>query len=428
MTTPTNISAPISFGLDVRRPGLLETRSTGDVLLGIQSGAWRDTVARVRSLPLDSAEQKAAKLALPYATWAGVFSRRANSRLVSHSGQIGVDLDDLGEAGAVAVLQAAVADRFCLAAFRSARGEGVRLIFRIPPCSPENHTAAFEQVAEHVRNTYGRDTDESGKDVCRASFVSFDCGLWFNPSADVLPIVLPDVTQRLRGFTRCVPSLYGGELALTCWNWFGQHFANTAPVSGETAKTHGALLALGKAIALHAERIREPLTARQIDSAFESWLREHNRQGVQLRCSADEYRRELRDSIEGARRKSWFKSAAEKWIRWTRHEEFPHAALPHEKILFAVRQHCADAGSDEFFLGARDAGLVAGGSYRTAARAIRKLCDDGQLEKTGERRQPRHAQTYRLIDDRTFYHDNTQTTRNPARPARALRQRQSARN
>jgi BT4734-like, N-terminal domain len=407
MTTPADISAPVSFGFDVRRPRSLETCSTNDVLLGIQSGAWQNTVARVRSLPPDSTEQKAAKLALPYATWAGVFSHRANTGLVRHSGQIGVDLDDLGEAAAIALLQTAVADRFCLAAFRSARGEGVRLIFRIPPCSPENHAAAFEQVAEHVRNTYGRDADESGKDVCRASFVSFDRGLWFNPSADVLPIVLPDVTQRLKGFSRCVPSLYGGELALTCWNWFGQHFANTAPVSGETAKTHGALLALGKAIALHAERIREPLTARQIDSAFESWLREHNRQGVRLRCSADEYRRELRDNIEGARRKSWFKSAAEKWIRWTRHKEFPHDALPHEKILFAVRQHCANAGSDKFFLGARDAGLVAGGSFRTAARAIRKLCDDGHLEKTSERRQPRHAQTYRLIARRTFYNDNT---------------------
>ena len=64
-------------------------------------------------------------------------------------------------------------------------------------------------------------------------------------------------------------------------------------------------------------------------------------------------------------------------------------------------------GATNFFIGARDAGLVAGGSFRTAARAIRKLCDDGHLEKTGERRQPRHAQTYRLIARRTFYNDNT---------------------
>jgi hypothetical protein len=170
-----------------------------------------------------------------------------------------------------------------------------------------------------------------------------------------------------------VPSAYGGQLALTCWNWFGRHYANIAPVSGDTAKTHKNILDLGLAIALHAERIKEKLTARQIDSAFESWCREYQKQGVKLRLSADEYRRELQQSIEGAQRKCWFKSAAEKWLRWTRHRDFPHSGLPHEKILFAVHQHCTDAGSDDFFIGARDAGLVAGVSFRTAARAMPKL-------------------------------------------------------
>ena len=46
MTALANISAPVSFGLDVRRPGLLETRSTGDVLLDIQSGAWQEAGSR----------------------------------------------------------------------------------------------------------------------------------------------------------------------------------------------------------------------------------------------------------------------------------------------------------------------------------------------------------------------------------------------
>jgi hypothetical protein len=193
-----------------------------------------------------------------------------------------------------------------------------------------------------------------------------------------------------------VPSVYGGQLALTCWNWFGRHYANIAPVSGDTAKTHRNILDLGLAIALHAERIKQPVTARLIDSAFESWFREHQKQGVRLRLSPDEYRRELRDSVEGARRKSWFKSAAEKWLRWTRHKDFPHAAMPREKILFAIRHHCAESKNNDFYIGARDAGLVAGVSYRTAARAIRKLCADGHLIKDGERKQLRHAQTYRL--------------------------------
>jgi hypothetical protein len=375
---------------------MLETRSTGDVLRGIANGDWQEAVALVRSLPADSPEQKAAKLSLPFCTWAGVFSRRGIAGLVRHSGQIGIDLDDLGEAGAVAVLQAAVADRFCLAAFRSARGEGVRLIFRIPPCSPENHTAAFEQVAEHVRNTYGRDADESGKDVSRVSFISFDNGLWFYAAAEVLPLILPDDTQRFRGRNSLCVTPYSGQLALTCWNWLGRHFASTAPVSGNTVKTHGTLVDLGKAVALHASRIREPLTARVIDSAFESWLDEYRRQGLTLRGAADDYRAEFVASVKGCERKPWFKSAVEKWIRWTQHGEFPRTGLPHEKILFAVRQHCAESGSPEFFIGVRDAALVAGTSKETAGRLLRKLCVAGQLEKIGERRQLRHAQTYRL--------------------------------
>jgi hypothetical protein len=391
-----NCPAKISFGLNVREPDKLVTRTTGDVLLGIQSGAWQETVSRVRELPANSPEQKSAKLALPYATWAGVFSRRANSGLVSHSGQIGIDLDDMGEAVAVAILQTAVADRFCLAAFRSVRGEGVRLIFRIPPCSPEHHAAAFEQVAEHVRNTYGRDADKSGKDVCRASFVSFDRGLWFNAAAEVLPLILPDDTQRLKGRNSLCVTPYSGQLALTCWNWLGRHIASTAPVSGNAVKTHGSLLDLGKAVALHASRIREPLTPRVIASAFESWLDEHRRQGLTLRCSPDDYRAEFVASVKGCERKPWFKAAADKWQRWTRHGEFPRAGLPHEKILFAVRRHCAESKSQDFFIGVRDAALVAGTSKETAGRLLRKLCADGQLEKTGERRQPRHAQTYRL--------------------------------
>jgi len=386
----------ISFGEDVRRPDRLVTRNTQDVLFGVRDGQWRDAVCRVRSLPADSAEQRQAKLALPYATWAGVFTRRSNSALVHHSGQVGIDLDGLGEVGAVAVLQAAIGDKFCLAAFRSVRGEGVRLLFRIPPCSPENHIAAFEQVALHVQRIYGREADESGKDVARASFVSFDNGLWFNAAALVLPIKLPGETQRLKAKPRCVSSsLYAGLLAETWPGWYGRHLANTAPVSGEMAKTHGSLLDLGKSLALHAERIKTPLTARLVDAAFDAWLGEHARQGVRLRCPADDYRRELLVSVRGAERKPWFKSAAEKWTRWTRHKEFPRDGLPQEMILFAIRQHCAESKSREFFIGSRDAGLVAGTSYITAWRKLKKLCADGHLEKVGKRL-PRDAQTYRL--------------------------------
>lgn len=394
-----NCPARISFGLDVKRPGCLETRSTGDVLLGIQSGAWHGPVALVRSLPHDSAEQDAAKKKVPFCTWAGVFSYRSNSALVRHSGQVGVDLDDLGEINATLVLQTAVADRHCRAAFRSVRAEGVRLLFPVPPCSASQHTAVFEQVAEHVRKTYGHEPDQSGKDVSRASFMSFDAGLWFYGLAEVLPIKLPGLIHSgIRADPRCVASaIYGGQLALTCWGWYGRTMATTSPRPDGTARTHRSLLDLGKALALHAERIRETLTKQHIEEAFNAWRTELARQGIRLRGVDDDYRKELIGSVSGAQRKPWFKAAAEKWIRWTRHKDFPITGKPLDRLLFAIRQHCADAGCTEFFLGARDAGLIAGGHFTTGARWLRKLVADGYLAKIPiANRPPRHAYDYRL--------------------------------
>ena len=393
-----NCPVEISFGLNVRRPALLETRSTGDILLGIQSGMWREQVGVVRSLPADSAAQKAARLALPFATWAGVFSCRGSDALVKHSGQCGVDLDGLGDSRATAVIQTAVADKHCLAAFRSTRGEGVRLLFRIPPCSAHDHSVIFEQVADHVRLIYSRDPDTSGKDVGRASFVSFDSGLWFHAAALVLPVVLPGDTQRCRGETRCVspPTIYAGQLAEIWATWHGRTSVIIGKRPDGTTGTHKSLLNLGKSVALHAERTKQPLTNRHIDEAFAAWHSEHVRRGVPLRCAQEEYRRELLVSVRGAERKPWFKAAADKWLRWTRHAAFPSAGLPREQLLFAIRQHCAESGSQEFFLGARDAAMITGGHFNTGARLLRKLVADGSLEKIGERRHPRHAQTYRL--------------------------------
>ena len=236
------------------------------------------------------------------------------------------------------------------------------------------------------------------KNVSRASFVSFDAGLWFYGLAEVLPIETGLVHSGITTQTRCVSSaLYSGQLEVTCWTWYGRHLAATSPRTDGTAKTHRSLLDLGKAVVLHAERIGERLNERHISAAFDAWLAEHARQGVRLRCSPSDYRREFVASVRGVEGKPWFRSAADKWLRWTRHKDFPKAGMPHERILFAIRQHCADAGGNEFFLGVRDAALITGGHFNTGARMLRKLVADGHLEKVAERRQPRHAQTYRLI-------------------------------
>jgi hypothetical protein len=165
-----------------------------------------------------------------------------------------------------------------------------------------------------------------------------------------------------------------------------------------TVFTHVKLLDLGKAMALHAKRTNHTLTGRNYDEAVRAWLTEHQRKGLRVRGNFAEYRAELRTSVEGARRKRWFAACAEKWTRWTRHPDFPEK--PEERLLFAIRKHCEESGSPDFFIGVRDAGLLCGMSFRTGARFLGQLVENGKLQLLtvpGERL-PRHAYEYRLVD------------------------------
>ena len=399
---PLNIPEKVSFGLNIKKPAELATRTAGELLEGIRDGIWREPILRMRSLPYDCAEQRKAKLKLPYATWSGLFSHKSISGLQRHSGLIGIDLDDLSAADCTKSLQDAVADPYCLAEYRSARGHGVRLLFRIPPCTATQHDAVFEQVAEHVRNTYGHEADASGCDVSRASFVSFDKGLWCYPNAMVLPVVLDlshsDSTQATP-LHRCVTSTDNtSETVILTWIRMGKlHVGDRVKPDG-TVYTHSKLLKLGMAMALRAHRINHNLTMRDFEEATRAWFAAHERKGLRLRGNLAEYRDELRQGAEDARRKDWFDGCADKWTRWTRHPEYP--VRPRDRLLFAIRKHCEESGSTGFFLGARDAGLVLGKTYRTGARRLAELVENGQLKllTVPNEWQPFNAYEYRLME------------------------------
>ncbi|HEV2694543.1 MAG TPA: BT4734/BF3469 family protein [Verrucomicrobiae bacterium] len=393
----------VSFGQNLTKPKELESLTVGEVLAGIRVGKWREKVEYVRSLPKNSGEQRLAKQLLPYVTWSGVFKHRCKTGLLQHSGLIGVDLDNLETADLAKVLQNAQRDPYCLAAFRSVRGNGVRILFRIPLCRAEEHDSLFEQVAGHVTETYGHEPDSACRDASRASFISHDEGLWCFPEAQVLPISKPRHTaiaiQKLKTY-RCVSStLYAGELKVIAWAKMGRFHVGTSLKSDGTVKTHESLLKLGMALALHAERINHRLTAHDYDEATREWFEEHRRKGLQLRGTIGEYRQELELKTEAARKKPWFKDAVFKWVRWTKHPEFP--TDPEERLMFAIHHHCKEAGKRQFFIGVRDAGLVCGMTFKTGSRILLRLREKGRIRliTLPEERKARHAYDYELVED-----------------------------
>jgi hypothetical protein len=272
MNAGSTLDIPISFGTHIKQPGRLETRTARDVLFGIRDGEWKDQVEKVRSFPADSSIQRRAKSDLPYALWSGRFSRRNSDSLIEHSGLIGVDLDSLDADRTRRVMHTAMDDPFCAAAFRSARGEGVRLIFRGPAgITAAGHGPVFDASADYVREHYQVEPDACGRDVCRASFMSFDGGLWLNSQAKALPVQFPDVTQRTRCVTRLLP-----VPAVPWWEWTAREFLPYRQKPDGSALTHHTLLHLGRRLALRIERERAWRVAEDliIPAAAAVWLEE----------------------------------------------------------------------------------------------------------------------------------------------------------
>ena len=162
-----------------------------------------------------------------------------------------------------------------------------------------------------------------------------------------------------------------------------------------TAKTHVSLNKLALAAAVQLSRQRADLDDDILDDMMEAWLAACRKKGLRLTRKPSDYREELRGSIEGAMRKDWFHSLADKWTRWTRDPAFPKE--PTEQVLFAIRKHCEAEGTEDFFIGCRDAGLVAGTDHMTAWRILGRLTKAGLIQFV-RKYKGRKANDYRLVE------------------------------
>jgi VirE-like protein len=383
----------VSFGLDVRRPQELQGVGLSAVLSDIETGRWRALVESVRSGNENKTE-------MPYFTPAGLFQRRSNAGLLKHSGHVAIDLDRIGARGATRAIQVAVADNFCRFAFRSVSGKGVRLGFACPPCSAEEHTKVFHRVADHVRRRYGIDPDTSGSDVSRASFVSFDRGLWLNRSARMLP-GLRNVSLRCNeGHTGirkslCVP-LNGGDVVTLPFG-LGESGAPYQLKPDGTVYTHESLRDLARSLVVQFRRHALPLSLGDVECAFKAWWDTARRKKLHFRLGPESYRRELEKAIRCVERVPWIERVVNFWPRWTREPEFPSEASPRERLEWAVRRHCLESGQTKFFLAARDAATITGTNFRNANDTLHGLVAAGILKRVGRRKRARDAQTYKLV-------------------------------
>ena len=131
------------------------------------------------------------KKSLPGVTLSGKFSQRASDKLVQHSGLFCGDLDSLGEE-LETVREKLKASPHLYALFVSPCGNGLKTIFRVP-ADASQHAGSFRAVEAHVKQLTGVQIDESGKDVSRLCFMSYDSEIYVNENAvELQPVPEPE--------------------------------------------------------------------------------------------------------------------------------------------------------------------------------------------------------------------------------------------
>lgn len=151
-----------------------------DFLNLIKYGEFKQQQLEIASITDKKARQKRKAEILPYITPAGVFNTRSKEGLLSHSGLIGMDFDDMDNFEAVR--NELAKDPYTFALFNSVSGTGFCVLAKITP-DEKKHLAHFNWLSRYYYEKYGLVIDAACKDAPRARFVSYDPNVAINYSA-----------------------------------------------------------------------------------------------------------------------------------------------------------------------------------------------------------------------------------------------------
>lgn len=143
----------------------------GSIIQGIVNGRWKERIEDIRIL--DKASYDNAKRDLPAVTWSGCFSERKASAITSYSQYIILDIDNLEQEQVINLKIKLKDEEYCCFVFTSPSGKGVKILCKVDT-DQEHHLAAFLHLQNYFENKYLLKIDNSGKDICRLCFVSYD--------------------------------------------------------------------------------------------------------------------------------------------------------------------------------------------------------------------------------------------------------------
>jgi len=139
-----------------------------------------DKTTKLRSFTKPEEKKQYKSQHLAFVCFSGIFSRRSEKSLITHSGLITIDLDHIPEPEK---LKRDLYYDFELdpaMIFTSPSGNGLKLIVSVD-ISQGLHSEYFSAISGYLQKNYNIKADPSGKDISRACFLCHDPHIFLNP-------------------------------------------------------------------------------------------------------------------------------------------------------------------------------------------------------------------------------------------------------
>src|SRR5690554_4597742 len=146
----------------------------------IKNGKSRVQVEQLRQM--SDEDYNANKSVLPVVCFNGKFRTRSAKNLIKHSGLIILDFDKFNTPQDAKDFKDSICDNeFVFACWISPSGKGVKVLVKIP-ADKNNHKGYFKSLKKHFNHP---NWDDSGSDVSRACFESYDPDLYLNKESSI---------------------------------------------------------------------------------------------------------------------------------------------------------------------------------------------------------------------------------------------------
>lgn len=170
----------VSLFKSVKDPNNPFNKNISYALQRIKDGKSKDMINQLRLMSKDDYDKN--KSILPGICFNGKFSYRSINGLVEHSGYIILDFDNFKSIeDSICFRDSISSDNFVYSAWISPSGKGVKVLVKVPAKS-ENHKGYFLSLKKHFDNEHW---DDSGSDVSRFCYESYDPDIYINNESDV---------------------------------------------------------------------------------------------------------------------------------------------------------------------------------------------------------------------------------------------------